>query len=193
MYDIYLIKNNINNKLYIGQTSQGYLVRFKQHLKLLKSNESQAIHKAIKKYGKENFHVELIETCHSLEELNKKEEFWINHYNSFNNGYNLCMGGNQSRRPKIKIPKEILNKIIIDYESLSLRQLSLKYNFDRVVIKNHLKENGITIMPRNKTSLNLSSQDKVLIGKLYQDGNTTLEISNLLNISERTVRRYRDC
>lgn len=103
------------------------------------------------------------------------------------------MGGNQPRRPKIKIPKEILNKIIIDYESLSLRQLSLKYNFDRVVIKNHLKENGITIMPRNKTSLNLSNQDKVLIGKLYQDGNTTLEISNLLNISERTVRRYRDC
>ena len=193
MYDIYLIKNNINNKLYIGQTSQGYLVRFKQHLKLLKPHESQAIHKAIKKYGKENFHVELIETCHSLEELNKKEEFWINHYNSFNNGYNLRMGGNQSRRPKIKIPKEILNKIIIDYESLSLRQLSLKYNFDRVVIKNHLKENGITIMPRNKTSLNLSNQDKVLIGKLYQDGNTTLEISNLLNISERTVRRYRDC
>ncbi len=193
MYDIYLIKNNINNKLYVGQTRQGYITRFRQHIKLLKSNESQAIHKAIKKYGKSNFFVELIETCNSLDELNEREEFWIKHYDSYHYGYNLCMGGNQPRKPKIKIPKEILDKIIEDYKNLSLRQISVKYNFGITVIKNHLEANNIPILSRNKTSLNLSDQDKSLIAKLYQDGFTTIQISNKLNISERTVRRYKSC
>ena len=59
---IYLIKNSINNKVYIGQTTQSVEKRFKQHLKLLKTNEKQVISKAIKGIGKENFSYATLKT-----------------------------------------------------------------------------------------------------------------------------------
>lgn len=93
--EIYILKNKINNKVYIGQTTQGSKVRFKQHLKLLKSNQTQLIHKAIKKYGKENFYYEVLyENIDNYEQLNKLEEECILKYNSLTpNGYNMCPGG----------------------------------------------------------------------------------------------------
>src|SRR5699024_11954771 len=57
---IYLIKNEVNNKMYIGQTIQPVEKRFKQHLKLLKTNEKQAISKAIKSIGKDKFSYEIL-------------------------------------------------------------------------------------------------------------------------------------
>ena len=51
--DIYIIKNKINNKIYVGQ-SKNAKIRFKQHCKLSNMNNSE-IGKAISKYGKENF------------------------------------------------------------------------------------------------------------------------------------------
>ena len=50
--DIYIIRNNINGKVYIGQ-SQNAIRRFKEHCK--PSNSNSIIGKAIQKYGKENF------------------------------------------------------------------------------------------------------------------------------------------
>lgn len=58
---IYIIKNYINDKVYIGLTTRTVEIRFKEHLKLLKSNQSQLIHRAINKYGKNNFYVETLE------------------------------------------------------------------------------------------------------------------------------------
>lgn len=54
---IYVIENSVNNKLYVGQTTQLVEDRFKQHLKSSNSNSNnkQLIHKAICKHGKENF------------------------------------------------------------------------------------------------------------------------------------------
>ena len=43
-----------------------------------------AIHKAILKYGKENFTLEVIEEIDSTK-LNDREKYWIKYYNSYNN------------------------------------------------------------------------------------------------------------
>ena len=40
-------------------------------------------------YGKETFSVEQIDIAKDRNELNRKERYWINHYDSFNNGYNM--------------------------------------------------------------------------------------------------------
>ena len=67
--------------------------------------------RAIKKYGKENFTWEIIDTAETLEELNQKEEMWISKLNSLVSsglGYNEKRGGNNhkhSERTKIKISK----------------------------------------------------------------------------------------
>ena len=54
----------------------------------------QFIDKAIQKYGWKNFTVEIVEECTSLEQLNKREIFWIAAFDSkVPNGYNLTDGG----------------------------------------------------------------------------------------------------
>lgn len=51
-----------------------------------------AIVKAIKKYGKENFIIELIEEVRT-EDLDNREKYWISYYNSYEEGYNCTKGG----------------------------------------------------------------------------------------------------
>ena len=51
-----------------------------------------AIHKAIKKYGKQNFTLEIVETVNK-NYLNEREIYWIQKYNSYDNGYNSNKGG----------------------------------------------------------------------------------------------------
>ena len=46
----------------------------------------------MRKYGKDNFLIELIEECPN-EMLNDKEIYWISYYNSYYNGYNASLGG----------------------------------------------------------------------------------------------------
>ena len=44
------------------------------------------------KYGEEHFYIELIEEC-PLENLSKKEIYWIGYYDTYHNGYNATLGG----------------------------------------------------------------------------------------------------
>lgn len=97
MIGIYKIQNKINNKIYIGQ-SVDISRRDREHKnKSFDKNSSDynsAIGRAIRKYGYENFSFETIEEC-SIEELNDKERYWISYYNSYENGYNLTLGGTE--------------------------------------------------------------------------------------------------
>lgn len=100
---IYKITNKINNKLYIGKTtSKNPLNRWAKHLstaknKTVNNNTYQVLHKAINKYGKENFIFEIIEECDNELFGLEREKFWIKHYVSFGkNGYNLTKGGDGS-------------------------------------------------------------------------------------------------
>lgn len=93
---IYKITNKINGKIYIGQTIHSIHSRFLKHKTIarIKNRDYKAIHKAINKYGEDNFVLELVEECHSMEELNNKETEYIKQFNSLvPNGYNLCTGG----------------------------------------------------------------------------------------------------
>ena len=92
---IYKITNIINGKIYIGQTIYSLGVRWSQHC--AKSSNCPKLSNAIKKYGIENFTIEVIEICNSMEELNKREEYWIKELDSMNKGYNLCEGGSNSK------------------------------------------------------------------------------------------------
>ena len=94
---IYIIKNDINDKVYIGKTEFSIEKRFKEHL--FDSNKQQAknrpLYRAISKYGKEHFWVEELEEC-SSQLANDREKYWIKQYNSYYNGYNATLGGDGS-------------------------------------------------------------------------------------------------
>ena len=63
--------------------------------------------KAIRKYGADSFEIEVIDTATTQEELNYKESYWANYYDTIKNGYNEVdpiyrSGGNtyQSKTPE---------------------------------------------------------------------------------------------
>lgn len=87
---IYKITNNVNGKIYIGQTIRTLEERFTEH----KRNKKSLISKAFKKYGIENFTIEQIDTAESIDELNELEFKYIREYDCITpNGYNQCEGG----------------------------------------------------------------------------------------------------
>lgn len=99
MFYIYKIINKINNKIYIGKTSN-IKKRLKKHIESMKySNSTSILHKAFKKYGIDNFIIEEIDRCNTQEEASQKEIYWIAYFKSNickypdDNGYNLTDGG----------------------------------------------------------------------------------------------------
>jgi len=91
---IYKATNKINGKVYIGQTTKPLNVRVSGHKSdAFNDRNNNHFHKAIKKYGINNFRWEIITQCYSLKELNKKEKLFIKKHKTFENGYNLTKGG----------------------------------------------------------------------------------------------------
>lgn len=94
---IYKIVNDVNDKVYVGKTLGTLEDRFKQHCYDSERShcEKRPLYNAIQKYGKENFHIELIEECDS-ELLSIREQYWIGYYRGYEDGYNATRGGDGS-------------------------------------------------------------------------------------------------
>jgi group I intron endonuclease len=91
---IYLVTNLINQMKYVGQTIRTLKQRKSSHLSSSKKGSTYYLHRAIRKYGAENFKWEVIYNASSEEELNEKETFFIKEYNTNSqDGYNLTEGG----------------------------------------------------------------------------------------------------
>lgn len=107
---IYKITNLFNGKIYVGQTIKTLAERIAQH----KCGDLY-IDRAIKTYGIKFFKAEVIEKCANLEELNKREKFWIEELNSkYPNGYNLTDGGTGNAILSIQNGKTVRQAIIDD-------------------------------------------------------------------------------
>lgn len=86
---IYLTTNLVNFKMYIGK----HVTSKKKYL-----GSGSYLQRAIKKYGKENFKLEIIEWCKNNEELNEREKYWIDYVGAnldYNHStwYNIRSGG----------------------------------------------------------------------------------------------------
>lgn len=104
---IYMHKNKLNNKMYIGCTYQNPPeLRFKypsnyKHCRLF--------YEAIQEYGWDNFeHTIIEEGLYTLEYAYEREDYWINYYDTRNpeKGYNVNAGGYKDVSPNM-LPKAI--------------------------------------------------------------------------------------
>lgn len=91
---IYKITNQINNKIYIGQTKKTIEERFNAHIKKAQIYTNRYLYDAMNHYGYSNFKIELLEECDDIL-LDEREIYWINYYqsNSKTFGYNMTSGG----------------------------------------------------------------------------------------------------
>jgi len=87
-----------SKKIYIGITSKSLNERIYYHNNYSKNNKKSNRHfsNAINKYGIENIKFEIIDYATSWEELCELEKYWIGYYDSYNNGYNMTLGGEGS-------------------------------------------------------------------------------------------------
>ena len=88
---IYAFHNLKTGKYYIGQ-SKNIRKRLLKHLQHVKNKWNYPLYDSINKYGFENFEFLILEET-TEENLDIREKYWIEHYKSFENGYNLTSGG----------------------------------------------------------------------------------------------------
>ena len=89
---IYMYKNKLNGMAYVGQTICSFEHRLSAHLASTDMACSY-IDRALHKYGKENFEFIVLENNIPNDLLDEKEIYYIKKYDTFNNGYNLTLGG----------------------------------------------------------------------------------------------------
>lgn len=92
MYQVYRIVNILNEKIYIGR-SKDAKNRFKGHEYSANGGRGFQLHDAIRKYGIENFKLDILTEHVNLEDCVKKEEYFIKISNSYKTGYNASKGG----------------------------------------------------------------------------------------------------
>lgn len=86
---VYVIKNLINEKVYVGQTCDPNR-RKRQHFS--QTRKITPLANAIRKHGVENFVFEVLEET-TIDLIDIREQFWISHYQSHLLGYNVELGG----------------------------------------------------------------------------------------------------
>ena len=94
---IYKITNNVNNKVYIGQTVQSNVkMRWYSHCDYARKGKKSYLYDSMRKHGIDQFRWEIIDQATSLEQLNSKEQQWLEHYKSVGIVYNNReAGGNK--------------------------------------------------------------------------------------------------
>lgn len=141
---IYLISNDINNKLYVGKTVSTIDIRYNKHIsEAFTQHSNYAIHRAMRKYGISHFKVTEIENC-SLEEVSERERYWIKHYDSYNNGYNETQGGEGN----LKYDYEIIYSLFAS--GMTQKEIAQKLGCEKHTITRALKNFGVTSEQRQK-------------------------------------------
>lgn len=116
MIGVYKFTNNINNKVYVGQ-SNNIEKRFKDHkyahLNPKHNNYHCKFYQALRKYGFEHFTFEILE---ETRETLSREVFYIKEYNSYSNGYNSTYGGEDNPSFNPEIVRKRTEKLLFDKE-----------------------------------------------------------------------------
>lgn len=140
MIGIYKIENQINHKIYIGQ-SINIEKRFNKHKSsAFNPNDKQYnnyFYSSIRKYGIKNFTFSVIEKC-KRNELDERERYWIQYYNSTNpeKGYNLTDGGQNAITYTPKLDHDKVNQIknLLKNSIISEAEIAEKFNVSQKMI-----------------------------------------------------------
>lgn len=94
-YQVYVVVNKLNGKMYVGSTERELKIRWQKHLVKVNEGSLCTLHKAIRKYGRDNFDIRMIEEYPTREAMLTGEVEYIAHFDTFKSewGYNDTPGG----------------------------------------------------------------------------------------------------
>lgn len=142
---IYQIINDVNDKIYIGKTERTIQERWGEHCRdyLKHDCEKRPLYSAMKKYGLEHFHIELIEETSQPEE---RECFWIEQKRSFKNGYNATLGGDGKHYLDYDL-------VIATYQEVqNVSETARRIGIDVSTVSKVLNSSHISIIPSSEVS-----------------------------------------
>lgn len=193
---IYKYTNLINGKIYIGQTKQTLKQRDYKHQTQL--NDNTYFHRALKKYGRQNFSLELVEDNIPFNQLNEKEKFYIDFFESFyttGKGYNLTQGGQWSSGTQKLTYSQAKNiKNLILNTSKTLQEIANEYNVTIYCISDinrgksfYDKDFQYPLRLTPKKSVIDDEKINIILDMILNTSMTWKEIALATNINEYTV------
>ena len=193
---IYCITNEINGKKYIGQTRRTLERRWKEHC--WRDND-QLITRAIKKYGKVNFNIKVLEKCNK-ENLDNREMYWIAFHNTYEGkGYNTHKGGRtlgegkDHPRTGQKTPEEVKNKMRQTLKENGTWELRKGKNHPYYG-KKHTKEIRRKIRQGHRRNSVFNKKEAIKIIKMHYENNIKRkELANKYNVHIETISRIINC
>ena len=183
---IYEFVNNINQKIYIGQ-ALNYKQRIRAHKFNLKQNKNTPFYNALKKYGWNNFSINIIEECKE-NLLNEREIYWIEEKKSlYPNGYNLLEGGNQAKHTDItkqKISNGRRGIKFSDSHIENLRKSHLGYVMPEEQKRKISESNkGKVISEETKLKLKHSQPYRRRVGRFNNEGILLVKYESIMDAS----------
>ena len=179
---IYVIRNLVNNKIYVGQTTMRFIKRFWHHRWMLSKNkhDNKHLQKAWNKYGSNNFEFSVVYVRQNNECLDDKEIQYIRQYNSIENGYNIQSGG---------------NVILCSYIPNSSRKKVGEMNRQRLLGSKLSDKTKLKMSKSREGSKNgfakLTEQDVLQIKQMIQDGYKPKDIYTKFNITYGNFKMIR--
>ena len=185
---IYIIKNIVNSKVYIGQTRTSVEQRWKEHLRHAQYGD-QVINKAMRKYGINKFYIETLEIC-SIELLDYREMYYIDLYDSTNKskGYNVSIGGNTPRFKRKVLSISDLVDLYVN-KKFTLEEIASKFEVSRYIISSELKNAGVNIRDRHESSSRFNKISKGILIEALKATSSIRKAAKYANISYSTFRK----
>ena len=195
---VYRIHNLVNDKSYVGQ-SREIPRRWIFHLWELRNNlhTNKGLQNDWNEYGESNFNFEVLEECFSQDQLWEKEEHYIQLLNSYENGYNLTLGGRQNFGARVnpetsrrigEINRERMYGTFATPESRLKRSQSLKGIVRSAEssqkVSDSMKENA-----KFRSGIKLTLEEKLEIFNLHSQKIPIQEICDRCHVSRATINR----
>lgn len=186
---IYLIRNKVNGKVYVGQTTRSVKRRWSRHLSLAATGVERPLYKAIRKYGAEQFEIAVLGTVASKVDLDQAEQLYIYLYesNNLSRGYNLTSGGDSpivsaETRKKLSEMRRGKPHSTAHRESIRVSKLSHSVSEEvRQAVRTAHK--GKPLTEEHKAKLRGRSSPKGMLGRSHSDESRT-------KISEAAARMW---
>ena len=182
---IYIIRNTVNEKVYIGQTTLSMKLRWEAHMKpsTHKRKGTYKLYNAMNKYGKDKFYYEILEKNIPLEELDQIEINYIERFNSFFNGYNSTKGGDG----RYFNNNYDVEKIVSDYKNgMSAPEIAKEYNVHSATIRRVLHTQNIKLRQDGRKLEDDIKDEIIAMAKV----NSYEDIAAHYNVNEKTIRRF---